>query len=116
MSDKQPLPTFSSICKSKPIYNYTITEQEIKSLQHHAKIGRCCDVAAVFLVGIMILVVIWMRYDDDDDGYGWGKISVFGMLGGLLTLVVSLSIGALSNSDEIWENVKQVSEVICEKK
>ncbi|WP_208442344.1 hypothetical protein [Bartonella raoultii] len=112
MSDKQPLSTFSAICKSKPIYNYTITEQEIKSLQHNASIIGGCDLAIGFLVGIMILVIIWMLNDGDD----WKKFTTFPIVGLLLIFVMHLSIETLSNSKEIWENVKQVSEVICEKK
>ncbi|MET3560904.1 hypothetical protein ABID39_001620 [Bartonella japonica] len=34
----------------------------------------------------------------------------------LLLFVVILGGETRSNSEEIWENVKQVSEVICEKK
>ncbi|WP_175869460.1 hypothetical protein [Bartonella gabonensis] len=112
MSDKQPLPTFSSICKSKPIYNYTITEQEIKSLQHNVSIIGGCDVVAGFLVAILVLVIIWVLNDGDD----WKKITTFSIVGLLLVFVVHLSIETSSNSKEIWDNVKQVSEVICEKK
>ncbi|WP_375611108.1 MULTISPECIES: hypothetical protein [unclassified Bartonella] len=112
MSDKPPLHTFSAICKSKPVYNYTITDQEIKSLQHNAGIGKCCDILAGFLVGILILVAMWMINDDDD----WKKIPALGISIVLLLFVVILDEGTQSNSKEIWENVKQVSEVICEKK
>ncbi|WP_139413107.1 hypothetical protein [Bartonella mastomydis] len=112
MSDKQPLHSFSEICKTKPVHYYTITEQEIKSLQHNASIIGGCYVVAGFLVGIMILVIIWVLNDGDD----WKKFTIFSIVGLLLIFVVHLSIETSSNSKEIWENVKQVSEVICEKK
>ncbi|WP_354187584.1 hypothetical protein, partial [Bartonella japonica] len=104
--------TFSAICKSKPVYNYTITEHEIKSLQHNALIKRGCDLLAGFLVGVLIFVSVWMINNDDD----WKKIPVLGISVVLLLFVVILGGETRSNSEEIWENVKQVSEVICEKK
>ncbi|WP_375623511.1 MULTISPECIES: hypothetical protein [unclassified Bartonella] len=113
MSDKPPLHTFSAICKSKPVYNYTITDQEIKSLQHNNKIETFCDISADFLIGVLLLVGVWIINDDRDD---WKKIPALGISVVLLLFVVILGGETRSNSEEIWENVKQVSEVICEKK
>ncbi|WP_208439729.1 hypothetical protein [Bartonella grahamii] len=112
MSDKPPLHTFSAICKSKPVYNYTITDQEIKSLQHNNKIETFCNISAGFLTVMMVIIFVWMMNDDDD----WKKIPAFCIGGVLLVLVASLDAKINLNSKEIWENVKQVSEVICEKK
>ncbi|SSZ40894.1 MULTISPECIES: hypothetical protein [Bartonella] len=112
MSDKPPLHTFSAICKSKPVYNYTITEQEIKSLQHNNKIETFCNISAGFLTVMMVIIFVWMMGDDDD----WKKLAAFGISVVLLLFVVILGGETRSNSEEIWENVKQVSEVICEKK
>ncbi|WP_273788732.1 MULTISPECIES: hypothetical protein [Bartonella] len=112
MSDKPPLHTFSAICKSKPVYNYTITDQEIKSLQHNNKIETFCNISAGFLIVMIVIIFVWMMNDDDD----WKKIPAFCIGGVLLVLVASLDAKINSNSEEIWENVKQVSEVICEKK
>ncbi|WP_375662561.1 hypothetical protein [Bartonella sp. OC16QHHD] len=112
MSDKPPLHTFSEICKSKPVYNYTITDQEIKSLQHNNKIETFCNISAGFLIVMMVIIIAWMMNDDDD----WKKIPAFCIGGVLIILVAALDAKTNSNSEEIWENVKQVSEVICEKK
>ncbi|WP_375654808.1 MULTISPECIES: hypothetical protein [unclassified Bartonella] len=112
MSDKPPLYTFSAICKSKPVYNYTITDQEIKSLQHNNKIETFCNISAGFLIVMMVIIFVWMMNDDDD----WKKIPAFCIGGVLLILVAVLDAKINLNSKEIWENVKQVSEVICEKK
>ncbi|WP_375635670.1 hypothetical protein [Bartonella sp. MR90HLJMH] len=112
MSDKPPLHTFSAICKSKPVYNYTITEQEIKSLQHNNKIETFCNISSDFLIVMMVIIFVWMIRDDDD----WKKLAAFGISVVLLLFVVILGGETRSNSEKIWENVKQVSEVICEKK
>ncbi|WP_375609778.1 MULTISPECIES: hypothetical protein [unclassified Bartonella] len=112
MSDKPPLHTFSAICKSKPVYNYTITEQEIKSLQHNNKIETLCNISSDFLIGMMVITFVWMIRDDDD----WKKLAAFGISVVLLLFVMILGGEIRSNSKEIWENVKQESEVICEKK
>ncbi|WP_375620306.1 hypothetical protein [Bartonella sp. TS25HLJMH] len=112
MSDKPPLHSFSAICKSKPVYNYTITDQEIKSLQHNNKIETFCNISAGFLIVMMVIIFVWMMSDDDD----WKKIPAFCIGGVLLILVAALDAKTNSNSKEIWENVKQASEVICEKK
>ncbi|WP_273782960.1 hypothetical protein [Bartonella sp. ML69XJBT] len=112
MSDKQPLHTFSSICKSKPVYNYTITGQEIKSLQHNAKIESGCCVAIGFLVVILALVVIWTINNGDD----WRILPILLTVVLFLMFLLLMLCGTLSNSEEIWKNVQQVSEVICEKK
>ncbi|WP_375669173.1 hypothetical protein [Bartonella sp. MR168JLCBS] len=112
MSDKPPLHTFSAICKSKPVYNYTITDQEIKSLQHNNKIETLCNISAGFLIVMMVIIIGWMIRNDDD----WKKIPVICISIALLLFVVLLGGETRSNSKEIWENVKQVSEVICEKK
>ncbi|WP_375664689.1 hypothetical protein [Bartonella sp. CL162QHHD] len=112
MSDKPPLHTFSAICKSKPVYNYTITDQEIKSLQHNNKIETFCNISAGFLIVMIVIIFVWMMGNDDD----WKKIPALCISIALLLFVVTLGGETWSNSEEIWESVKQVSEVICEKK
>lgn len=105
MSDKPPLHTFSAICKSKPVYNYTITEQQIKSLQHNNKIETLCNMSSDFLIVMMVITFVC-----------WKKLAAFGISVVLLLFVMILGGEIRSNSKEIWENVKQESEVICEKK
>ncbi|WP_375624574.1 hypothetical protein [Bartonella sp. TT119HLJHH] len=112
MSDKPPLHTFSAICKSKPVYNYTITDQEITSLQHNNKIETLCNISAGFLIVMMVIIIGCMIRNDDD----WKKTPVICISISLLLFVVILGGETWSNSEKIWENVKQVSEVICEKK
>ncbi|WP_208442186.1 hypothetical protein [Bartonella raoultii] len=113
MSDKQPLHSFSEICKTKPVHYYTITEQEIKSLQHNNQVKEFFDISFGFLTGVMILICVWIM---NDDGSFWKKISVCCIGFSLFIFVAYLDKMSSLDSKEIWENVKQVSEVICEKK
>lgn len=112
MSDKKPLHSFSKICKSKPVHYYTITEQEIKSLQHNNRYRSSFHFVGGIVLGVAVSIFI-RTILHGGDWKNWTCIIVASILYLYIAIWDKLAKDMLC---KIWDNVKQVSEVICEKK